>query len=619
MNDNKPRQLQLLAPARNADTAMQAILHGADAVYMGPSSHGARAAAANPVDDFARVADFAHTFGARVYATVNTIVYDSELSAVEHLIHDLYRAGVDALIVQDMAILQLDLPPVALHASTQCDTRTPAKARFLQDVGFSQIVLPRELSPDEIRAFSREVDVPLEAFCHGALCVCYSGDCRAGFMAAGRSANRGECPQMCRLPYDLIDGNGRKVISHKHLLSLLDLNRISLIGEMADAGVSSFKIEGRLKDEAYVKNTVAAYSRAIDSVVASSGGRFTRSSFGRSDIRFTPDLQRSFNRGYTTYIFPAGTDRRMAGLDTPKMTGSRIGTVLRVARDCVTLTLDRGISLANGDGLGYFRTDGTYDGFRVNRTEGARVFPATMPAGLKAGTVVYRNCDKAWNDTLARETATRTIGLSMTLRVTPSGAIALDLKDERGAEATSMLMLDKPLLPARTPQTHQRLRVLEKLGDTPYRLDSIDDTVDIDTFIPASALATLRRNALSALDTSWRSRRPVERRQQAVSGVTLPDHSEITYRDNVANRLAEEFYRNHGATTVGLAVEVKRPDKPVQVMECRYCIRRELGACLRTPGGKELAPPLTLDTGRGTAYTLSFDCSRCTMSLHQTL
>ncbi|MDE6543786.1 MAG: U32 family peptidase [Muribaculaceae bacterium] len=614
-----PRQLQLLAPARNASTAIQAILHGADAVYMGPSSHGARAAASNPIDDFRRVADFAHQYGAKLYATVNTIVYDAELRDVEKLVTELYNAGTDALIVQDMALLRLDIPPIALHASTQCDTRTPERARFLQDVGFSQIVLPRELSPDEIRAFSEAVDVPLEAFCHGALCVSYSGDCRAGFMATGRSANRGECPQMCRLPYDLIDGNGNRVVKQKHLLSLRDLNRITLLGEMADAGVSSFKIEGRLKDEAYVKNTVAAYSQALDDIVTSSGGRYTRSSYGQSEVSFVPDVNRSFNRGFTTYLFPAAQPTKMACIDTPKMTGSRIGTVSRIGNNHIVIKTDRNVVTANGDGLGYFRSDGTYDGFRINRADGNRIYPATMPAGLKTGMTIYRNSDKAWNDTLARDTARRTIGLSMTLRVPDTQTIALDLTDDRGCSASSSIALDQPLQPARSQQDEQRTRVLDKLGDTPYRLESLDDTIDPGLFIPASTLTSLRRQAIKALDTSWRSRRPTERRRPAKPDATFPDGSKISYRLNVANRLAENFYHEHGATEIARAVEVERPKNSVQVMECRYCIRRELGMCLRIPRGRELPEPLTLDTGRGIRYSLKFDCSRCTMSLHQTL
>ncbi|MDE5913643.1 MAG: U32 family peptidase, partial [Muribaculaceae bacterium] len=289
--------IELLAPARDKEVAIEALRHGADAVYMGASSHGARAAAGNPVADIASVADYAHRFGARVYVTVNTLVYDRELHQVERLIRELYRAGADALIVQDLGVLRLDIPPIALHASTQCDIRTPATARFLQDLGFSQLVLPRELSADEIRAMRQAVTVPLEAFVHGALCVSYSGDCYASQRHTGRSANRGECAQLCRLPYDLTDGSGRTLATGKHLLSLRDLNRLGDLRELIDAGVSSLKIEGRLKDAGYVKNVVAAYDRELKKL----GVR--RSSRGQVETDFDPDPARSFNRGFTSYFF----------------------------------------------------------------------------------------------------------------------------------------------------------------------------------------------------------------------------------------------------------------------------------------------------------------------------
>ena len=612
------RQLQLLAPARNADIAIQAILHGADAVYMGASSHGARIAATNTVDDIHRVADFAHKYGVKVYVTVNTIIYDRELYEVESLVKSLYYADVDAIIVQDMAFLKLNIPPIALHASTQCDTRTPERARFLQDVGFSQIVIPRELSPDEIRLFSRETEVPLEAFCHGALCVSYSGDCRAGFMATGRSSNRGECPQMCRLPYDLIDGNGKKIVSQKHLLSLFDLNRISIIEEMADAGVSSFKIEGRLKDAAYVKNAVAAYRQALDAVISNSNGKYIRSSFGSSEITFTPNLRKGFNRGFTTYLFPAGQNEKMACINTPKMTGIRVGTISGIGSSFIDISLDKGLSLANGDGLGYFRQDEVYDGFRVNRVQDSRIWPQVMPVGLYPGMILYRNNDKAWNDTLSRNTAQRNISLSMTLRKVSKNIIVLDLADERGCTASSSIILDEPIQWARTEQTQQRKNILEKLGDTHYKSGHINDQINPNLFIPISRLACLRRNAIAALEISWKSRRKTEKRKNPKTDVPLPEGSLISYRYNVANRLAKDFYLDHGAISVEPAVEVKRPETSVQIMECRYCIRRELGACLKTPQGKILTSPLFLDNGRGTRYAVKFDCSRCIMSLYLT-
>ena len=321
-----PRPIELLAPARNAATARAAILHGADAVYIGASHHGARAAAGNSVADIAATAELAHLYGARVYVTVNTLVYDNELAEVEQLAKELYRAGVDALIVQDMALLRLDLPPIALHASTQCDIRTPEKARFLADAGFSQIVLARECTLEETAAIAAAVpDTPIEAFCHGALCVSYSGDCQASFATTGRSANRGECAQICRLPYDLTDHAGRVIVRNRHLLSLRDLNRSADIAAMLAAGVSSFKIEGRLKDEAYVKNTVAAYRAIIDRAIAAEPQNYRRLSAGTSSLTFTPDLSRSFNRGYTPYFLTSDPRQKMGSHLSPKSTGTAVG------------------------------------------------------------------------------------------------------------------------------------------------------------------------------------------------------------------------------------------------------------------------------------------------------
>lgn len=345
------RYLELLAPARNADTAISAILAGADAVYMGASSHGARKDAANSIDDIRRVTDFAHQFNAKVYATVNTIIYDRELRDVERLITDLYHSGTDALIVQDMGILRMDIPPIELHASTQCDIRSVEKARFLAEVGFTRLVLPRELSLREIEEIHSAVpDTELEAFIHGALCVSYSGDCRASFMTGGRSANRGECAQICRLPYTLTDSRGRKFMEDKHLLSLRDLNRSDSLGAMADAGVCSFKIEGRLKEEGYVKNTVAWYSRILDRVVGESGGNYRRLSAGRSNAGFNPSPEKSFNRGFTTYFLSGHAPvKGIASFDTPKATGTPVGKVKRCEGKVIIAELSA--QLANGDGL----------------------------------------------------------------------------------------------------------------------------------------------------------------------------------------------------------------------------------------------------------------------------
>lgn len=345
--------LELLAPARDAATAKVAIDCGADAVYIGAGHHGARAAAGNSIDDIRDVCEYAHRFGVRIYVTLNTLVYDNEIDDVRQLVLDLYGAGVDALIVQDMSLMKMDIPPIELHASTQCDVRTPEKARFMEAVGMSQIVLPREFTLDEIRAVRAVTTVPLEVFVHGALCVSYSGDCRASFVNGGRSANRGECAQMCRLPYDVFDGDGHRVDVDPYVLSLRDMNRLADLADLVEAGASSFKIEGRLKSAEYVCNVVLAYSSALNRIVETNPERYRRASFGRVDTDFVPDVSKTFNRGFTNYFLrgeqPAPAS--LASMRTPKHVGRRVGRVVRA--DARSITLNADAELANGDGLGF--------------------------------------------------------------------------------------------------------------------------------------------------------------------------------------------------------------------------------------------------------------------------
>ncbi len=497
---HKPVTLELLAPARNIDTAMAAVMSGADAVYIGPESHGARRAAANSVDDIRRLVEFANPYGARVYATVNTLVYDREIRDVERLVTSLYNVGVDALIVQDMGILRMDIPPIDLHASTQCDIRTPEKARFLADAGFSRLVLPRELSLDEIAGIRDAVpsSIEIEAFIHGALCVSYSGDCRASFMAGGRSANRGECAQICRLPYDLVDINGNVIVEGRHLLSLRDLNRTSAIQDMAAAGVMSFKIEGRLKEESYVRNTVAWYSRIIDRLVSDSDGRYVRLSDGHSRPGFNPAPEKSFNRGFTTYFLTGKAPAKgMASMETPKAVGETVGRVARCTPKVITASLSA--RLSNGDGLGYFDQAGIFRGFRLNRVEGDRLYPAS-PQSVAPGTILYRNRDKEWDDEISAARPSRTINVDMCLRCLFDGRISLSLTDERGnmVEKTSAVAVNDVAV---TPQEGPRKRILDKLGGTVYRAGSIVDLAGR-LFIPASLLASLRREAVGLLDAA---------------------------------------------------------------------------------------------------------------------
>lgn len=613
MSDKKLRTVELLAPARTADIAIAAIDHGADAVYIGAAHHGARHAAGNSIDDIKRVVDYAHTFDARVYVTLNTLVYDNELDSVRELACELYRAGTDALIVQDMALLGMDLPPIALHASTQCDIRTPGRARFLQDAGFSQLVLARELTLAEIRQIRKATSVPLEAFVHGALCVSYSGNCQAGQAVMGRSANRGECPQMCRLPYDLIDGKGNKVVAGKHLLSLRDMNRLDSLGEMIDAGIDSFKIEGRLKDAEYVKTVVDAYSRELDRIVASRTD-LRRRSRGRVTRMVETDLSQTFNRGYTDYfLHERRPDASMASIDTPKNTGTPAGTVVAVSGR--TVRVSGHTTFSNGDGLSYFDRTGRLCGFRVNRAEGNTLHLAS-DADLKPGTRLYRNHDVRHEAMMARTTARRVNDLDMVLRLLGGGKrIALDvsLHDMPDTCATATAGIPGPPDQARTDQSNARREALGKLGGTPYSLHTLTDKVPVQSFIPISTITALRRKALDtlaqALGTSYR----YERRRPSATVPHLAD-THLDYTSNVANRLADRFYRHAGADSIDPALEISKTRPGMRVMLTRYCVRRQLGCCLRTPAGHRLAEPLTL-RGAGFSLRLGFDCAKCEMSV----
>jgi putative protease len=605
-----PTPLELLAPARNADIAIEAIKHGADAIYIGAPAFGARAAATNSIDDIKRAVDYAHPFGVKIYVTLNTILYDNELDEVQQIVNQLYHIGVDGLIVQDMAYLKLDLPPIALHSSTQCDTRTPDKAQRLEQSGFSQIVLARELSLEEIRQIRAVTTVPLEGFVHGALCVSYSGNCQASQLATGRSANRGECAQMCRLAYDLTDKTGKVIKQGQHLLSLRDMNRINRLADLADAGIQSFKIEGRLKDVNYVKNIVAAYRIALDRVIEQSEGRYCRASVGRSEFTFTPEPDKSFNRGFTEYFLNGRPTPgvRMGNHATPKWVGTEIGTVLTASQQVITARLNT--TLANGDGIGYFDKQGQFTGFRLNKIDGHKLFPAS-PVDIEPGTTLYRNNDKQWEDMMQGKTATRTIAVNFTLRNIDSKRIALDADDERGNHITATIGSD--FAEANTPQEANRQRNLAKLGATIYRLDNLTDLLG-NRFVAASVITELRRRATDLLDSAQRATYKYDRRRQSQLADNAFDGLTLTYHDNVSNRMAFDFYKSHGAKIKEKAIEVDAPSryKDVVVMTTRYCLRRELGACLKTPQAAQLPTDLQLRAPAG-IFRLEFDCRNCEM------
>lgn len=605
--------LELLAPARNVEVARTAIAAGADAIYIGAPAFGARAAASNTIEEIASLTADAHRFGVKIYVTMNTIVYDSELEDARRQVWQLYSAGVDAIIVQDMAYLKMALPPIALHASTQCDIRSVEKARRLAEAGFSQLVLPREFSLEEIKEVKAAVDVPLEVFVHGALCVSYSGDCQAGQVAMGRSANRGVCPQMCRLPYRLTDGEGNDVGAEKHYLSLRDLNQLESLADLAEAGVNSFKIEGRLKDARYVANVVAAYSRRLDQIVASNPDKYSRSSWGKSDAGFTPDLHRTFNRGYSSY-FLKGKSRGLVSLDSPKWMGQKIGIVSSEFRASTrSFKAKLSAELANGDGLGYFDSKGKFCGFRLNKVEGDVLYSASDLDGLRPGMELYRNLDKNFADLLDRPNAgcRRTIAVNFALAKVDDKYIRICVEDDYGHK--SEVLVESEYAEARSPQFEQREKILRKTGDTIFTVAAVDDQLGAQ-FVAASILTQGRREALAMLEHDMAAtyrfdrRRPNKLSSDAFEGMTL------SYHDNVANRLAEEFYREHGAEIGEHAIEVQSKAGELCVMTTRYCLRRELGACLKEKNANKLPSKLFLRNDSGN-YRLDFDCARCNMKV----
>ena len=604
------RTIELLAPAKNLECGIEAIKHGADAVYIGAGRFGARQAAGNSVENIAQLAGFAHFYGAKVYVTVNTILKDSELADAEKLIWQLYEAGADALLVQDMAVLRMKLPPIALHASTQCDVRSADKVRFLADCGFTRVVLARELSLDEIRSIHEACpDVELECFVHGALCVSYSGQCYASQYCFGRSANRGECAQFCRLKFDLVDSDGNTLIAGKHLLSLRDMNRMAYLEELMDAGVCSFKIEGRLKDVQYVKNVTAAYSQAVEKVLVRRR-EFVRASSGHSVAHFTPDVNRSFNRGFTDYFLHGRTDD-IYSFGTPKSIGEKMGPVKEVGRGWLKVSGFK--AFHNGDGLCFFNRQGELEGYRVNRVEGNRVFlfleGADMPS-LAAGTELYRNYDLEFEKVLSRESATRKIGVDILFEEIPSG-YQVTVTDEDGLSATASVEWKKE--DARTPQQENIRTQLGKMGNTGFEVQNVEVRLEGERFIPSSLLSDLRRQVTAGLERV----RLDSYVRPGVGASANPKYpiEKLTYLGNVMNAQARTFYQDHGVTGIDDAFEKTQPDSAT-VMFCRHCIKNAMGLCTKNPRrDMKVQEPLWLVSQDGRRFRLRFDCSKCQMEI----
>ena len=605
--------LELLAPAKNLACGIAAIDHGADAVYIGASRFGARAAVGNSVDDIRQLCDYAHRFRAKVYVTVNTIVYDEELDATRQLLSELREAGVDAVLVQDMAVLTMCQLP--LHASTQTDNRSVEKVRWLREQGFVRAVLARELSLEEIATIHREVpDMELEVFVHGALCVSYSGICYASQHCFGRSANRGACAQFCRMPFSLVDADGKEVEHDRYLLSLKDMNQSDHLLELAEAGATSFKIEGRLKDISYVKNVTAAYSLQLNRIVSRYPDKYCRSSLGVCNYTFTPDLRKTFNRGYTTY-FLQGRQPEIASFDTPKAVGEFVGTVKELRPDSFNVA---GVSsFANGDGLCFYNGY-QLEGFRANRVVGNRIYPYRMPQGLKPGMRLYRNSDQEFERLLAKPSAERRIPIRISLQAIAEGfELTATILSQSSALAPLTVSFTAEHQEAQKPPRENIIRQLSKLGDTIYVCSEVEIPADFNFFIPNSLLSEMRRSLtdhLQRLGMKTQTHASAEAQEKAtdrhVTAVGTPPAYSYPYLYNISNRLSQTFYGANQQT----AYELKGGAGPI--MQCRHCIRYSLGYCVKRGGKRpQWHEPLSLRLGDGRSFRLEFDCKNCQMNV----
>ena len=587
--------LELLAPAKNLACGIAAIDHGADAVYIGAPKFGARAAVGNSIDDIRQLCEYAHQFDAKIYVTLNTIVYDDELEQVRSLIDELAAIGVDAVLVQDMGLLQfMDGKPFEIHASTQTDNRTVEKVRWLQQLGFSRAVLARELSAEEIAEIHRQVpDIELEVFVHGALCVSYSGICYASQHCFQRSANRGECAQFCRMRFSLVDADGTEIEHERYLLSLKDMNQSDNLEKLIEAGAVSFKIEGRLKDVAYVKNVTAAYSERLNAYIRKHPDEYCRASKGRCEYTFTPNLNRTFNRGYTTY-FVNGRQPDIASFDTPKAVGEFVGRVKEIRND--SFNVAGTASFANGDGLCFLNSDRQFEGFRANRVAGNRIFPFKMPAGLRPGMALYRNNDQEFERILSKPSATRKIAITVALRAVDDGF-------ELSANGVTVHFDAEHQLAQKSPRENI-VRQLSKLGDTIYECAEVVVPDDFNFFIPNSQLSDMRRQLIDAMGQAKR-----EVKQARVG--KNPGVKELCYQNNISNHQSAAFYGTNELS----AYELKGGDGPI--MQCRHCLRYSLGYCVKR-GGKRPTwrEPLSLVLGDGRRFRLEFDCQHCQMNVY---
>ena len=614
-------QLELLSPAKNIEIAMQAILHGADAVYIGGPSFGARHNAGNSVSDIAKLVEFAHRYYAKVFVTLNTILHDNELESARQLIWQFYHAGVDALIVQDMGILNLDIPPIDLHASTQMDIRTPEKAKFLSDVGFSQIVLARELNLNEITIIFKQIDAKIEFFIHGALCVAFSGQCYISHAQTGRSANRGDCSQACRLPFTLKDDQGRVVAYEKHLLSMKDNYQSDNLESLIQAGVRSFKIEGRYKDLTYVKNITAHYRQKLDNILSNSSN-LTAASSGKTEYFFTPDPTRTFNRGNTDY-FVTGRKPDIGAFESPKFIGLQIGEITNVTAQYIDIKSEK--MLTNGDGLNVLIKREVF-GFRADKVDklGAnqyRVYPNEIPKSLntiKLPFIVNRNLDHLWQQNLLKDSSDRRIGVSFVLSNIDNG-IQLKAKSEEGI-CVELDLIGQFDLANQTDKALKNIQDnLSKLGQTIYYLSEFTINLSIIYFIPSSQLNQFRRDIIEKLTSARLASYQTNKRKPETNPKPIYPDNQLTYLANVYNHKAREFYKQHGVQLIESAYEAHEIKDDVPLMITKHCLRFAFNLCPKQAKGiqgvKTKVTPMKLIQNNNEELLLKFNCKACEMQV----
>lgn len=605
------KKVEILAPAKNLVQGIAAINAGADAVYIGAPHYGARTNATNSVEDIAEMVKYAHLFKAQVFVVINTILYDNELEDCKKLIYQLYDIGVDALIVQDMAIMEMDLPPIVIHASTQANNRDPKHVKFLKDAGMKRVVLARELNLDQVRDIAAATDVELEFFVSGALCVSFSGNCYMSIAGGERSANRGSCAQNCRLPYNLIDGNGTTLLTESHLLSIKDLDLSDQLPNLIEAGITSFKIEGRLKDIVYVKNNTSFLRKKLDAFLENND-KYEKASSGRTFYNFEPEMDRSFNRGYTDY-FVNQRKEKIGNWESPKSQGQLIGKVTELKAN--GYVIENSEKLNNGDGLYFINAEGIADGVQINIIVNDIVVPNTFK-NIPVGTVIYRNSDAEFNRIVEKENAAvRKIGVALKFSETAEG-FQLTVTDEDGHQSIATLETEKEEAKSEESVIPNIKKNLAKTGNTPFIVDDIEVEFNKNWFLPISKVNEVRRTALEQLIDIRINEYHREEYQIVPTDHPYPTEK-LDFTFNVSNKLARAFYKRHGVTEIEKAFELQWDPGKARVMTTKYCVKYELGKCARFQRetmGEKVAEPLTLKHGEN-EYKLKFNCKPCEMEI----